>query len=55
MASRGTSSDPAISADGAHVAFASDAADLAPGKADDTRGVFVWDAESGQTTLVSRR
>ncbi|EFQ84627.1 hypothetical protein HMPREF0063_10480 [Aeromicrobium marinum DSM 15272] len=44
---------PAISADGRFVAFGSDASNLVP---DDTNGqadIFVWDAESGLTELVS--
>lgn len=49
----GASTAAAISADGRRVAFASDAADLAPGDHDGT-DVFVRDAAAGTTTLVSR-
>ena len=35
------------------MAFTSDAPDLAPGKTDRSRGVFVRDLRAGTTTLVS--
>jgi Tol biopolymer transport system component len=47
--------DPSISADGHLVAFSSTAANLAPGKPDDRRGVFVRDVRTGATRLVSAR
>ena len=50
----GTAGDPALSADGRLVAFASDAANLAAAKHDRTRGVFVRDLVTETTTLVSR-
>ncbi|HEX6898919.1 MAG TPA: hypothetical protein VF789_04365 [Thermoanaerobaculia bacterium] len=51
---------PVISADGRFVAFVSTASDLVPGTGDvppDPAGgnVFLWDRETGQLTLVSRR
>lgn len=49
----GTSADPSISADGRRVAFSSLATNLAAGKADDRRGVFVRDLERATTQLVS--
>lgn len=52
------SEQPDISADGRFVAFVSAARNLVPGAADaggDTRNVYLWDRETGQTTLVSRR
>jgi plastocyanin len=49
----GPGNDPSISSDGAKVAFASRAADLDPGKTDDTEGVFVRDLARARTTLVS--
>jgi Tol biopolymer transport system component/plastocyanin len=52
-AADGTSADPSISADGRRVAFSSLATNLAPGKPDDRRGVFVRDLEHATTTLVS--
>ena len=45
--------DPSLSADGAVMAFTSDAPDLAPAKTDRSRGVFVRDLRAGTTTLVS--
>ncbi len=49
----GWSGDPSISADGRRVAFASTASTLSARKADDTRGIFVRDLQSGSTRLVS--
>lgn len=49
----GASSDPSISADGRRVAFSSLATNLAAGKPDDRRGVFVRDLEQATTMLVS--
>lgn len=48
----GISNDPAISADGRHVAFVSDGA--APGAVDGVANVFVRDLALNTTTLVSR-
>ena len=48
-----TSGDPSISADGRRVAFSSLATNLAAGKPDDRRGVFVRHLERATTTLVS--
>jgi len=48
-----TSSDAAISPDGSRVAFTSAATNLAAGKPDDRRGVFVRDIRAATTTLVS--
>jgi Tol biopolymer transport system component len=45
--------DPAISADGRYVAFASFATTLVPGDANGELDVFLHDRESGATTLVS--
>ena len=45
--------DPSISADGRRVAFASTATNLAAGKPDDRRGVFLRDMRRGTTSLVS--
>ena len=53
ISSRGSVTDPSLSADGTVVAFTSDAPDLSAAKPDRTRGVFVRDARSGETTLVS--
>ena len=50
-----TSGDPSISADGRRVAFSSLATNLAAGKPDDRRGVFVRDLERATTTLVSAK
>ena len=49
----GASTDPSISADGRRVAFSSLATNLAAGKRDDRRGVFVRDIARATTTLVS--
>ena len=49
----GPSSDAAISADGRRVAFTSAATNLAAGKPDNRRGVFVRDLRRQTTTLVS--
>ena len=49
----GGSDDPAISADGRFVAFASDATNLVGGDANGYRDVFVHDRTTGDTTLVS--
>ncbi len=45
--------DPSLSADGRKVAFASTATNLAAGKPDDRRGVFLRDVRRGTTALVS--
>jgi Tol biopolymer transport system component/plastocyanin len=45
--------DPSISANGRRVAFSSTATNLAAGKPDDRRGVFVRDIRAGTTQLVS--
>lgn len=50
----GGSSEPAISADGRFVAFASNAADLAGRDTDARADVFVRDLDTGATRLVSR-
>ena len=52
-AANGTSSDATISADGRRVAFTSAATNLAAGKPDDRRGVFVRDLRRRTTTLAS--
>jgi Tol biopolymer transport system component/plastocyanin len=52
-AADGASADPSISADGRRVAFSSLATNLAAGKPDDRRGVFVRDLGRATTTLVS--
>ena len=49
----GYATDPAISADGARVAFASTAGNLAEAKPDGIAGVFVRDIGRGTTTLLS--
>ncbi len=50
----GTSSSPAISADGRFLAFASDADDLVAGDQNNVSDVYLYDRETGTTTLVSR-
>ncbi len=45
--------DPSLSADGRYVAFASDAADLVAGDANDATDVFVHDRQAKTTTRVS--
>jgi Tol biopolymer transport system component len=50
----GDSSDPAISADGRFVAFASGASNLHPDDGDISLDVFVRDLQAGTTTLVNR-
>ena len=52
-AADGSSSDATISADGRRVAFTSAASNLAAGKPDDRRGVFVRDLRARTTTLAS--
>jgi Tol biopolymer transport system component len=47
--------DPSISADGRRVAFSSTEPNIAAGKPDDRRGVFVRDIRTGRTRLVSAR
>ncbi|MFE6866165.1 TolB family protein [Kitasatospora sp. NPDC057692] len=49
----GSSSGKAISADGRYVAFASDAADLAPGDANGTYDVYVRDRVAGRTERIT--
>jgi Tol biopolymer transport system component len=49
----GASFDPAISADGRHVAFTSAAPDLVPGDDNEEVDVFVRDRKRGTTVLVS--
>ncbi len=51
----GSSALPAVSADGAFVAFVSAATDLANGQSDSNGGtdVFLWNRAAGSTTLVS--
>jgi dipeptidyl aminopeptidase/acylaminoacyl peptidase len=49
----GDASDPSISDDGSRIAFTSTATNLAPGKADDTRAIFVRDLSRAATRLVS--
>jgi len=49
----GPSSDPAISPDGRRVAFTSAATNLAAGKPDNRRGVFLRDLRRRTTTLIS--
>jgi Tol biopolymer transport system component len=51
----GDSSDPAISADGRFVAFASDASNLIAGDTNGLRDVFVHNLATGATTRVSLR
>lgn len=47
------SSQPAISADGRYVAFASDATNLVPGDTNGMRDVFVYDGQAKTTSRVS--
>ncbi len=47
------SSDPAISADGRYVAFASNASNLVPGDTNFAPDIFVHDRQTGETTRVS--
>lgn len=56
-AGSGGADQPALSADGRYVAFASSSADLVAGVEDlaTSYHVYLWDRETGQTTLVSRR
>ncbi|HET9228626.1 MAG TPA: hypothetical protein VFR31_18250 [Thermoanaerobaculia bacterium] len=52
----GNSGRPSMSDDGRYIAFDSDAGDLAPGTtetASNSLDIFVWDRDSGTTTLVS--
>ena len=49
----GPSTDPAISADGRYVAFASTAANLVAGDSNKAQDVFVRDLQDGTTSLVS--
>jgi Tol biopolymer transport system component len=55
QARRGGSSEPALSADGRYVAFASDAPNLVAGDTNGLSDVFVRDRKSGQTARVSVR
>jgi Tol biopolymer transport system component len=48
-----SSSSPSISADGRHVAFASNATNLVAGDTNETSDVFVHDRQTGETTRVS--
>ncbi|MDQ3944145.1 MAG: hypothetical protein M3357_03120 [Actinomycetota bacterium] len=48
----GASGDPAISADGRYVAFASEATNLVPGDANGISDVFLRDTREGRTTRV---
>jgi Tol biopolymer transport system component len=48
-----SSSEPAISADGRFVAFASEASNLVPGDTNDAQDVFVRDRQTAKTTRVS--
>jgi Tol biopolymer transport system component len=50
----GLSNDPSLSADGRYTAFESNADDLDPDSNDSVGDVFVRDAVTGTTTLVSR-
>lgn len=52
-AANAAADDASISADGRRVAFASTATNLDPAKSAGTRGVFVRDLRSDETTLVS--
>jgi Tol biopolymer transport system component len=49
----GDSQDPAVSADGRYVAFASEAGDLVAGDENSTTDVFVFDRMAGSTERVS--
>ena len=49
----GSQTDPAISADGQRVAFASTGGNLGEGKPDGIAGVYVRDVARGTTTLLS--
>jgi hypothetical protein len=53
MLGHGDSSDPSISADGGHVAFASRAGDLVAGDNNGMNDVFLRDRQSGTTERVS--
>ncbi|MBW4441271.1 MAG: DUF4347 domain-containing protein [Plectolyngbya sp. WJT66-NPBG17] len=52
--SDGTSEQPVISSNGRYVAFVSAASNLVNGDTNTQRDVFVWDRQSGTSTLVSR-
>lgn len=56
-ADRGLDQSPSVSADSRFVAFASFASNLTPGveESADTQNIYLWDRETGQTTLASRR
>ena len=48
-----TTETPAISTDGRYVSYASWASNLVPGDTNDGPDVFVWDRDTGSTTIVS--
>ena len=54
-AGAGASQNPAISADGRYVAFASDAPDIVPGDDNGARDVFVWDRTDGTVVRAAER
>ena len=49
----GGSLEPSISADGRYVLFSSDSNDLVAGDTNNDQDVFLWDRQTGDTTLVS--
>lgn len=53
MQSNGMTSEPALSADGRHVAFFGFASNLVPGDTNGDSDVFVHDCQTGQTTMAS--
>lgn len=50
----GTSLNPVMSSDGRFVAFTSTATNLVSGDDNNLQDVFIWDSQTGNTTLVSR-